>query len=98
MPHFEAASDRSAFLADFSSEVTGDFCFKAIFDREYVEYEDMQGNKPVLTAPYVWPVTALIEKTINVDGSALTVERVNYEVVRVELDGTGWALIILEEQ
>lgn len=92
MPTFETAADRAAFLADFGVSVTGAASFTAIYDHEYVEFGDITGEKPILTAPYVAPVPALAA------GNALTVENTSYQVVRIEKDGTGWCVIILEEQ
>lgn len=89
---YETTSDKAAFLADFGTEVTGSASFTAIFDNQFVEYENITGSRPVLTAPYTYPVNSLTE------GDALTVDSTSYEVVRVESDGTGWALVILEEQ
>lgn len=87
----ETASDRAAFVADFGVSVTGSATFTAIFDHQYLDSLDIVGEKPVLTAAYVSPVTTLSY------GDAITVEGTNYTVIRVEHDGTGWALIILEE-
>ncbi len=88
----ETANDRTAFLADFGVSVTGSASFTAIYDHEFVEYGEITGNKPVLVAPYLAPVSSLEY------GDALTVDSTSYIVVRVESDGTGWALIILEAQ
>lgn len=91
MPNFETESDRSALLADFSVRVNGDYTFDAIFDNEYVEFGEMQGTKPILTTPFVNPVTKLDF------GSALNIEGVDYTVIRVESDATGWCIVVLEE-
>ncbi len=89
---FETASDRTAYLADFGIAVTGDATFTAIYDNEYVEFGDIVGTKPILTAPYVTPVSDLAV------GDDLTVNSTDYQVIRVENDATGWCVVILEEQ
>lgn len=86
----ETDADRAAFLADFGVSVTGAASFRAIYDHEYVEFADVAGNKPILAAPYA-DVSNLVY------GNALTIDSTDYTVVRVENDGTGWAVVVLEE-
>ena len=86
----ESDNDTATLLADFGVPVTGAATFTAIYDHEYIEMGDITGNRPILTAPNAYPVTAL---TV---GDALTVESTNYTVVRVESDGTGWCVVVLE--
>jgi hypothetical protein len=87
----ETAADRAAYVADFGVPVTGAASFNAIFDNEYVEIGDINGTRPVLSAAYVSPVSTLAV------GDALTVSGINYTVIRVESDATGWAVIVLEK-
>lgn len=86
----ETSNDRAGFLADFGSDVTGAASFRAIFDHQYIEAGDIIGRKPLLVAAEVSPVTSLTR------GDVLTVEDQSYTVIRLEPDGTGWTLIILE--
>jgi len=86
----ESDSDRSSYLADFGTAVTGDHSFKAIHDNEYVEFGEIQGRKPVLYAPYLTPVTSITM------GDSLTVSGLNYTVIRIEDESTGWCMIVLE--
>ncbi len=88
----ESISDRAAFVADFGVAVTGAASFTAIFGNEYFETGNITGLHPVLSAPYDAPVTVLA------DGDNLTVDSTSYKVRRVEKDGAGWCMIILEEQ
>ena len=87
----ETANDRAAFLADFGTDVTGAASFRAIYDHQYLEIGDMVGNQPVLACPYRYPVSSLET------GDALEVESTDYTVIRIENDGTGWCLVILQE-
>ena len=88
----ETASDRAAYLADWGVSVTGDASFTAIYDHEFIESQDIIGERPVLVAPYRSPVSSLVY------GDSLTVDSTSYNVIRVESDGTGWCQVILEEQ
>ena len=87
---FETNNDKAAFVADFGVSVTGAASFQAIFDKEYVEIGDIIGRRPILSAAYISPVTGLSS------GDALTVNSTAYTVVRVEPDGTGWCVVVLE--
>ena len=89
---FETQADKAAFLADFGTEVTGSANFRAIYDHEYTEINEISGENPVLMAPYQAPVTGLQV------GDVLQVEGKDYNFVRNEPDGTGWVMVILEEQ
>jgi len=87
----ETAADRAAYLADFGVSVTGAANFNAIFNHEYVDFGEVVGKKPLLTAAYVSPVSTLA------NGAVITVNSTPYQVIRIEDDSTGWCSIFIEK-
>lgn len=90
----ETEADRDAMLADFGIDVTsGQNTFKAIFDHEYVELLGIDGEVPTLLCK------ASVVGTLGIiKGSDLTVEGVNYKMRTPKPDGTGFTLLVIEEQ
>ena len=90
----ESSTDRDALLADFGDTVTfGANTFQAMFAHEYVEALGMDGESPILNCK-TSDITAL---SVAI-GSTVAVVGTNYTVVGNQADGTGFTVLILEEQ
>ena len=82
------ASGVIASLANVTASVGG-ASVEAIFDNEYVEYQNVSGLRPVLRLPSS-SIAAVVE------GTAVTVNAVSYTVAGIQSDGTGMSLLILQ--
>ena len=76
---------------DFSVAVTtSDGVIDCIFDREYVELQNIQGAAPVLYC-------ATSDVSSVVDGDTFTIGDNTYYQIKQEFDGTGITKVILRE-
>lgn len=91
----ESSTDRDAMLADFGAAFTkGASSFKGVFDHEYVESFNIDGERPVLRVKS----SDITLYAIVRDDTITSPDAVNYTVVGLQPDGTGWTVLILEEQ
>jgi len=89
------AEDYSAYFKDFGVIAMGGTCTvnavstEGIFDKEYGEIFNMDGNKPVLLIK-----TSDIGSAVR--GSAVVVNAASYTIAGIEPDGQGMTRLILE--
>lgn len=90
----ESDTDRATLLADFGATVTiGAATFTGIFRNAYIEIAGMAGVHPTVLARS----SDISTNSIVID-SVLTIEGTNYKVKILQPDGTGFTLLVLEDQ
>jgi len=88
----ENSADLLAMLGDFGQTVTvSEDDITAIYDEDYVESLDIAGVRPLLHCRST-DVADVIQ------GDDVEVAGVDYLVAKVQQDGTGVTILILEEQ
>jgi hypothetical protein len=87
----ENSADRLAMLSDFGQTVSIDGSdVTAIYDEDYVESLDIAGTRPLLYCR-----TSDVESAGH--GDSVEVDGIDYTVAKVQPDGTGLTVLILEE-
>ena len=90
----ETAADRAAMLEALGGQwmTTPGGQFLAIFDREYISSDDIEGNVPVLRCDEADVQAKRLQKGTPVDVPG---QATQYKVRRLEPDGVGMVRIVL---
>lgn len=90
----ESDTDRDKLLEDFGVTATkGADSITVIYDHGYVEFDNIAGIRPTALA-----LSSDISSYAIVVGDTLAISGTNYTVRVLQPDGTGYTLIVLEEQ